>query len=105
MLNKSNFEAEVLNSDIPVLVDFHASWCGPCQMMAPVFEKVSKDFEGKIKFEKLSTEEEPEIANKYEVRSIPCVILFNKGKEVNRFIGFRSEDELKEEITNLSKDL
>lgn len=104
-LTKKNFDEEVLKSDIPVIVDFHASWCGPCQMMGPVFEKISKDYEGKLKFAKLSTEEETELGEKYQIRSIPCLKVFNKGKEVEELIGFRAEAQLKSEIDDILKGL
>ena len=104
-LTKNNFDKEVLQSDIPIIIDFGASWCGPCQMMGPVFEKLSKEYEGKLKFAKASTEEQPDLANKYEIRSIPCLIVLNKGKEVERLIGFKAENELKTDINNALKNL
>ncbi|MBD3163686.1 thioredoxin [Candidatus Woesearchaeota archaeon] len=104
-LNKENFEKEALESDIPVVVDFWASWCGPCRMMEPVFEKLSADFEGKLKFAKLSTEENPELAEKYGIRSIPCLKMFKGGKEVSEIIGFKAEDALKAEIENALEKL
>ena len=91
-LNKENFEKEVLQSDIPVVVDFWASWCGPCKMLAPIFEDVSKSFEGRMKFAKLSTEDCPEIAEKYDVRGIPCMILFEHGKEADRIVGMQQKE-------------
>jgi len=100
-LTKNDFEKEVLQSDIPVIVDFHASWCGPCQMMGPVFEKVSEDYEGKVKFVKVSTETEQDLASQYEIRSIPCLVVFKNGKESDRIIGFRDEDELKKDVDKI----
>ena len=100
-LNKDNFEDEVLKSDIPVIVDFWASWCGPCQMMGPVFEKISKDYEGKMKFGKVSTETSSEISDKYQIKSIPCLIIFNKGKEAERIVGFEGEEGLKKNIKDV----
>ncbi len=91
-LNADNFEQEVLKSDIPVVVDFWASWCGPCKMLAPIFEEVSKEFAGRMKFAKLSTEECPELAEKYEVRGIPCMILFEHGKEADRIVGMQQKE-------------
>ncbi|MBR9699549.1 thioredoxin [Candidatus Woesearchaeota archaeon] len=96
-LKKTNWE-EVDQSDLPVIVDFWASWCGPCMAMAPVFERVSKQYEGKLKFGKVNTEEQKDLAVQYEIRSIPCLVVFSKGKEVARLIGFKQEDQLKNEI-------
>ena len=100
-LNGGNFKKEVLESDIPVIVDFWASWCGPCQMMGPVFEKLSKDYEGKLKFAKVSTEENADLASEYSIRSIPCLKIFKEGKETDEIIGFRAEAELKSEIDRI----
>lgn len=96
-LNEDNFEKEVLKSDKPVLVDFWADWCGPCKMMAPIFEKVFKEFT-KIKFAKLDVQSNKSLANKYDVTGIPCLILFENGKEKDRITGYLPEEQLKEKI-------
>ncbi|MFH0971596.1 MAG: thioredoxin [Candidatus Micrarchaeota archaeon] len=93
-LSKDNFEKEVLQSKEPVVVDYWASWCGPCRMMAPRFEELSNEMAG-VKFAKLSTEESPEIAERFEVMSIPTIILFKDGKEVERMVGALPKEYLK----------
>lgn len=99
-LNGENFEQEVVKSEMPVIVDFWASWCGPCQMMAPVFEELSEDseFAGKMKFVKLSTENSPGLAQQNNVSGIPCLIVFKDGKEAHRIVGFSPKDALKDKI-------
>ena len=97
-LNKENFGKEVKESETPVIVDFWASWCGPCKMMAPVFEEVSKDYEGKLKFAKVNTEENQELASENGIMSIPCLVIFKDGKEADRIVGAMPKDTLKQEI-------
>ena len=83
----SSFEQEVLQSDIPVLVDFWAPWCGPCRMVAPIIEEISKEFEGKVKVLKLNTDENPNVASQYGIRSIPTLMVFKGGQKVDTVVG------------------
>jgi thioredoxin 1 len=102
-LDEKNFKKEIDESKIPVIIDFWAPWCGPCQMMGPVFEEVSTKFQGKVKFTKLNTEDHPELAQGFGIRGIPTLIIINKGKEVERLVGFRQKDELIQEVSQLIK--
>lgn len=94
MLNEENFRQEVLKSDIPVLVDFWAAWCGPCKMVGPIVEELANDYVGKAKVCKLNVDDCGRIAQSYGVMSIPTLILFKGGQEVNRVVGFRPKGEL-----------
>ena len=83
----ADFEAKVLKSELPVLVDFYADWCGPCKMTAPVLEKLSGELEGKLSVVKINVDEDPDIAQEYQVMSIPNLVVFKGGAVVNRAIG------------------
>lgn len=104
-ITEENFEKEVEKSDIPVIIDFFADWCGPCQMMKPVFEKLSEGYKGKLKFGKVNTEISPEIAQKYGIQGIPCLIIVKKGKEVDRIVGFSNESMLKQKIDSILNEM
>lgn len=93
-ITTENFEKEVLNSEVPVLVDFFATWCGPCKMMSPIVEELSKEMEGKAKVYKVDTDEEQALAIKYGIMSIPTFIVFKNGKVVNTVVGMRDKEEL-----------
>ena len=99
-ITSKNFKKEVLDSDIPVLVDFWAPWCQPCIMMAPALEELSEELEGKLKIGKLDTEvpENQVLALTYQIQSIPNMKLFKDGKVIKEFIGLRPKETLKEEL-------
>jgi thioredoxin 1 len=94
-ITKENFESEVLNSDKPVLVDFWASWCGPCQMLAPVIEELADEVK-ETKICKINVDEQPELAMRFQVMTIPTLIVFNDGKEVNKSVGLSPKEEILE---------
>lgn len=93
-LTESNFEEEVLKSNIPVLVDFWADWCGPCQMLAPAVKQIADENAGKIKVCKVNVDDYQTLAIRYGVASIPTVVAFSEGKEKGRKVGFCSKEEL-----------
>ncbi len=93
-VNKDNFTQEVLQSPIPVVVDFFATWCGPCRMIAPVLDSVSEDYAGKVKFVRLDVDEATEISIQYGVMSIPTLIMFQNGQEIDKTIGAIGAEEL-----------
>lgn len=93
-VDKYNFVDEVLNSDLPVIVDFFATWCGPCMMLAPTLERFAEKYDGKVKVCKINVDEENELAVNFNVVSIPTVLLIKNGEIVNKSIGNMSEEEL-----------
>ena len=103
VVTEETFESEVLKSDIPVIVDFWAQWCGPCKMMAPIFEDLSKDYEGKLTFAKFDVDAGENIPGELGIMSIPTLVLFSKGKEVERFVGALPKDRMKAMIDEMLK--
>lgn len=97
-LTGNNFQTEVLESDVPVLVDFWATWCGPCKMIAPVVEEISVAYKDKLKVGKVNVDDENELAREYRIMSIPTLLLFKNGKVADMVVGFRSKAELEEWI-------
>ncbi len=97
-LNDGNFDQEVLKSDLPTLVDFWAPWCGPCQMMGPVIEEAASEWEGKIKVCKLNVDESMEVARRFQIQSIPTMILFDKGEPAKKIVGARPKKAFAEEF-------
>jgi thioredoxin 2 len=94
VLDENNFDKQVTRSDIPVVVDFWAPWCGPCTMMAPAFEQAARDLEPGVRLAKLNTEESQAVAARYNIRSIPTLILFRDGQEVLRHSGAMSASDI-----------
>ncbi|MBU1446138.1 thioredoxin [Patescibacteria group bacterium] len=101
IFNDENFAAEVENASGVVLVDFFATWCGPCKMLAPVIEELAGEYAGKCKIGKLDVDQGPKAAQKYGVQSIPTILIFKDGQVVDTSLGFKSKDVLKEKINNV----
>tara|TARA_B100000408_G_scaffold127486_1_gene110446 strand:- start:484 stop:816 length:333 start_codon:yes stop_codon:yes gene_type:complete len=99
------WEIDVIGSPVPVFVDFWAEWCGPCRMVGPVVEELSVDFDGKVKFVKVNVDEANELASKYNVFSIPTLIILNKGKVIAQQVGAGSKDMYKNMIDNALKSI
>jgi len=98
MVTDDTFEAEVMKSDLPVMVDFFAQWCGPCKMMAPSIDELAKEYEGKWKIVKCDIDEAPNTAVTYGIQSIPTLIFFKGGEKTDQVVGFQSKDALVEKL-------
>ena len=100
-IDDSNFEQAVLNSKIPVLLDFWAAWCAPCRMVAPVVDELAQEYDGKVSFGKVDVDQNPKIASKYGIMSIPTLILFKDGKPITNMVGFKPKTQLKQSLDSI----
>lgn len=101
-INDAVFEQEVLNSEMPVVVDFWAPWCGPCRKLGPVLDEIAQEFEGKVKFVKVNTDENLETAQSYGISGLPSLLVFKNGKAVERLVGLMPKTSI---ISNIEKHL
>ncbi|MGE5328207.1 MAG: thioredoxin [Deltaproteobacteria bacterium] len=100
-LSKDNFD-ETINSEVPVLVDFWATWCGPCRMLGPIIDQLGDELEGKVKIAKVNVDEQKELASRFQVMSIPTILIFKKGEMVEKMVGLRNKEALE---TTLNKHM
>ena len=101
-IGDNNFEAEVLNSEIPVVVDFWATWCGPCRKLSPVIDEIADEYAGKVKFVKVNVEQSVDVAKNYSISGIPCLLIFKDGESVERMTGLMPKSTI---ISNIEKYL
>ncbi len=98
-VDRDTFEAEVVQSELPVVVDFYATWCPPCRMLEPILDRLSHEFSGKIKFAKIDSDEDPELASEFNVTGLPTVVFVEQGKIAGQFAGLPHEDALRGELS------
>lgn len=101
-VNDEIFEQEVVNSNLPTVVDFWATWCGPCRKLSPVLEEISNNYEGKVKFTKVNVEQSKDTAKKYSISGIPCLLVFKDGEPVERMVGLMPKSTI---ISNIEKHI
>lgn len=101
-LNTNNFAAEALNSELPVLVDFYAPWCGPCRMLAPVLEQLAGDFAGRVRFAKVNVDDAPELAQRYRITGVPTLMVFHRGQVADTMVGFAGAGALRARLDKVA---